>query len=265
MTDKEYRKSEGISRSELFKLRKSPMHFKYEIEHPTDPTPALIFGQAVHKYVLEKDKFFEEFSIAPVCDRRTKSGREMYALFLVESEGKTVISQEDFEIIEKIYESVYSNKYADLLLSGPHELPFFWTDNLTGEKCKCRTDAIYEAGDIGIIVDLKTCGSADTDTFMRDAIRYGYDMQVAMYSEGVQANTGKKWDFVFIAVEKEPPYAVNILQADDLMRTRGYDVFRELLGIYHNCKETGDWYGYNGFSGMINNLSLPRWMAKEYE
>lgn len=265
MTDKEYRTAEGISRSELFKIRKSPMHFKYEMEHPSEPTPALLFGRAAHKYVLEQEQFFEEFAVAPVCDRRTKSGKEVYALFLTEQANKTVISQEDFETIKNIREAVYSNKYAELLLSGKHEQPFFWTDGLTGEKCKCRTDALYESGDMGIIIDLKTCESADTDTFMRDAIRYGYDMQVAMYSEGLKANTGKKWDFVFVAVEKKPPYAVNILQADELMYIRGADLFRELLGIYHNCKETGDWYGYNGFSGMINNLSLPRWLAKEYE
>lgn len=265
MTDKEYRKAEGISRSELFKIRKSPLHFKYEMEHPSEPTPALIFGQAAHKYILEHESFFDEFAVAPDVDRRTKSGRESYALFLAEQGEKTVISQDDFDTIKKIQEAVFSNKYAELLLSGEHEKPFFWTDSLTGEKCKCRVDALYESGEIGIIVDLKTCESADTDTFMRDAVRYGYDMQVAMYSEGLRANTAKKWEFVFIAVEKKPPYAVNILQADDLMHTRGSDLFRELIGIYRNCKETGDWYGYNGFSGMINNLSLPRWLAKEYE
>ena len=157
------------------------------------------------------------------------------------------------------------NKYARLLLSGKHEQSFFWTDDMTGEKCKCRPDAMYETDEIGIIVDLKSCESAETESFMRDVVKYGYDMQAAMYRKGVEINTGKKWGFVFIAIEKKPPYAVNILQADDLIFTRGNDLFRELIGIYHNCKETGDWYGYNGFSGMINNLSLPRWLAREYE
>lgn len=31
MTNKEYRQAEGISRSELFKIKRSPLHFKYEI------------------------------------------------------------------------------------------------------------------------------------------------------------------------------------------------------------------------------------------
>lgn len=265
MTNKEYRNADGISRSDLFKIKRSPMHFKYDMDNPSEPTPALIFGQAIHKYILENDDFFNEFAIAPVCDRRTKTGKELYNTFLVESEGKEIITADDFERLQGMYSSVYSNKYAKLLLDGKHEQSFFWTDKMTGEKCKCRTDCMHESDNSIIIVDLKSCESADTESFMRDVVKYGYDMQAAMYKEGVEINTGKKCEFVFIAVEKKPPYAINILQADNLIFTRGKDVFRELLGIYHNCKETGDWYGYNGFSGMINNLSLPRWLAREYE
>ena len=78
-------------------------------------------------------------------------------------------------------------------------------------------------------------------------------------------NTGKKPLFVFIAIEKEPPYAINIMQADELLHRRGYDIFRELIGIYHDCKQTGNWYGYLGKYNQINNLALPAWLAKEVE
>lgn len=265
MTNKEYRKADGISRSDLFKIKRSPLHFKYEMENPPEPTPALIFGQALHKYILEPEGFWNEFAVAPAVDRRTKDGKAAWSEFIELSDGKTVISLDDFESMQDMSHMVNLNKYARLLLSGKHEQSFFWTDDMTGEKCKCRPDAMYETDEIGIIVDLKSCESAETESFMRDVVKFGYDMQAAMYRKGVEINTGKKWGFVFIAVEKKPPYAVNILQADDLIFTRGNDLFRELIGIYHNCKETGDWYGYNGFSGMINNLSLPRWLAREYE
>ena len=100
---------------------------------------------------------------------------------------------------------------------------------------------------------------------MRSAINYGYDFQAAMYSEGVEKNIGQKPLFVFIAVEKEPPYAVNILQADDLLLRRGGDLFREYIGIYHDCKQTDNWYGYLGKFNQINTLALPAWLAKEVE
>ena len=66
MTNKEYREHEGISRSELFKIAKSPLHFKYALDHPEEKTPALIFGGAAHKYILEMGDFDKEYAVAPI-------------------------------------------------------------------------------------------------------------------------------------------------------------------------------------------------------
>jgi hypothetical protein len=86
-----------------------------------------------------------------------------------------------------------------------------------------------------------------------------------MYCEGVEKTTGQKPLFVFIAQEKTPPYSVNIFQSDELFIRRGYDIFRELIGIYHDCRQSGLWYGYLGRYTAINNLCLPAWAKKEVE
>lgn len=88
MTNKEYREAEGISRSDLFKISRSPKHFKYEQENPAEQSKALLFGIALHSYVLEPEKFKEEYAIIPNCDKRTKAGKETYRQFLAENEGK---------------------------------------------------------------------------------------------------------------------------------------------------------------------------------
>ena len=67
---------------------------------------------------------------------------------------------------------------------------------------------------------------------------------------------------MFIAIEKEAPYSVNILQADEAFVLHGYDVFRELIGTYHDCKASGNWYGFLGAYNVINNLGLPAYLAK---
>lgn len=265
MTNKEYREAEGISRSDLFKISKSPQHFKYEKENPSEQSKALLFGIALHSYVLEQDKFEEEYAVIPKVDRRKKEGKEIYAQFLAENEGKFFIENDDMEVIKQMAESINSVPIAKKLLEGKHEQSFFWTDEMTEEKCKCRPDILTEIGDVMVIADLKTCENARTDVFMRDAIKYGYDLQAYMYSNGVEKNIGKKCCFVFIAVEKKPPYAVNVLEADKYMILKGQDLFRELLGTYHYCKESNNWYGYNGMNGDVNNLTLPAWLLKEYE
>lgn len=265
MTEKEYRGHPAISRSDLWRIAESPEKFKYYRENPEPPTPALLFGQLFHKMALEPDTLLEEFAVAPAVDRRTKDGKAAYAAFLEAAEGKTILPQEDFARARQMCDALEANDFARKLLNGEREKPFIWTDDLTGEECKCRTDCLTEIGEDLVIVDVKSADSAETEAFPRAAIKYGYDFQSAMYCEGVKVQTGREPLFVFIVIEKKPPYAINILQADKLFIRRGYDVFRELLGVYHDCKQTGNWYGYLGRSNQINNLALPAWLAKEVE
>lgn len=68
---------------------------------------------------------------------------------------------------------------------------------------------------------------------------------------------------MFVVIEKDPPYAVNILQADEAFIQRGYDIFRELIGTYHECKETNNWWGYMGAYNVINNLGVPNWLKED--
>lgn len=265
MTEKEYRSKAGISRSELWMLKDSPQKFKWFKDHPAESSPAQIFGSAAHKMLLEPNGFDAEFAVAPVCDRRTKCGRETYDVFLNRAVGKDIISQQDFDIIEKMVSTAHDFSFVDKLLAGEHEKAFFWTDEMTGELCKIRADCVTPIRDKLVVVDYKTTADASTESFMRTAINYGYDFQAGMYCEGIEKATGKTPIFVFIAQEKTEPYAINIMQADDRMIRRGRDMYRELIGIYHECKETDNWYGYLGAYNMINTLGLPSWLAKEFE
>lgn len=265
MTEQEYRSHPAISRSELFKISESPEKFKYYQEHPEKPTPALLFGQLFHAMALQPDEVWEQFAVCPNVDRRTKAGKEAFAEFQAASEGKTVVTLDMVEQAAEMCEALNRNEFVKKLLKGEKEKAFFWTDEMTGEECKCRVDALTEIGENLIIVDVKTADNAETEAFIKAAIKYGYDFQSAMYSDGVKINTGREPLFVFIVIEKKPPYAINILQADKLLIRRGYDLFREYIGIYHDCKQTGNWYGYLGKFNQINNLALPAYLAKEVE
>ena len=265
MKEIEYRANPAISHSELLKLRGCPAKFKYEMDHPEPPTDAMIFGRAVHKLLLEPDDFETEFAVLPVLDRRTKEGRIAYDEFVKANEGKDCIKPDQIVIADEMVAAVNATPFVKKLLSGDKEKPVFWVDELTAEPCKARFDCLSIVGDKVIIVDYKTTTDASSDAFVRNAINLGYDMQAAMYIEGAKQALGANASFVFIAQEKEPPYAVNIFEADELFVKRGGDIFRELLGIYHECKTSGEWYGYLGKYENINNLGLPAWLAKEIE
>ena len=82
MTQKEYRETNGISRSELWKIEKSPLHFKWAQEHPDNDSKALVFGRAVHKAILEPNDFSSEFVILPKLNLRTAEGKKYYLLII---------------------------------------------------------------------------------------------------------------------------------------------------------------------------------------
>lgn len=262
-SNREYHASSALNKSRLHRFSVSPQWFKWCEEHPEEDTEAFIVGGAFHKLVLEPEGFGDEYAVAPSIDRRTKAGKEAWAA--LSGSDKQILTAEQFALISAMRDSVKANPHANFLTTGEVERSYYFVDELTGMECKVRPDCFKRVGNRGCIIDLKSVRSAATEDFIRDAIKYGYDLQAAMYKTGVEKESGIPCDFVFVAVEKEPPHMINILQADDLFIRRGGDLFREYLGLYKRCTETGNWFGYLGESGIINNLGLPAWLAKEVE
>ena len=264
MSNKEYRKAKGVSSTDLKKMVKSPAHYKYWKEHSEElDTNSFLIGRAVHKYVLEKDDFFNEFAVAPLVDRRTKEGKAEWLLFQDQSVGKDIITQEDFEKIQAMYDALYATPFVSKLLSGEKELSFFTEDDRTGLTVKCRPDCLTEIGEANILIDYKSCADASSDGFMKDAIKLNYDLQLGFYKDIVDEVREKEHTVIFIAQEKNPPYLVNILEANEYFIRSGRDMYRTYLDMYAECLENDDWYGYT--KDGVNTLGLPGWLQKQYE
>lgn len=244
ISNKEYRQREGISSSELKKIMKSPAHYKHWKDNPQEDTPALLFGRACHKYVLETYDFCNEFAVAPNCDRRTKEGKEVWAKFVEESKGKDIITQEQFEEIDAMRTSAYATPFVSKLLSGEKELSFWGVDEETGLAIKCRPDCLTEWNGKHILIDYKTCTDAENTKFCRDSIKFGYDLQLAMYRDILKQNTGHDYMVVIIAQEKSAPYVTNVFQLSENYLENGRELYKEMLKVYKECAETDNWYGY---------------------
>ena len=248
MTNKDYRNAPGVSRSELWQLAKSPLHYKYYLEHPTEETPALLFGSAMHKMALERVEFNKEYAVLPgSIDRRTKRGKELYEEFVDKINGRKVITEEQYVQILEMYEALKENELAWKLLSGgEHEQSYFWTDPETGIPCKVRPDVVTGFMDKPYIIDYKTTDSCADGHFERSCQRYGYQLQAGMYTEGMFQNMFQEYGFAFVAQEKTPPYASRVYICDQDFINEGHDQFRTLLGTLKYCTDSGDWYGYEG-------------------
>ena len=86
-----------------------------------------------------------------------------------------------------------------------------------------------------------------------------------MYKQGIELCEGKPHKFVFVAVEKNPPYACNVLEADEFLIKKGSQDMNDYLYELKSCLGNNTWYGFNGEKGYPNIISLPSWLAKEYE
>ena len=261
MTEQEYNAAEGIRRSDLWMMNDSPEKFRYRMDHPdTEKSPALLFGSACHKYILEREDFRNEYAIAPNVDKRTKAGKEEWQKFCDENAGKTVISEDDFTVMFDMADRIIECPLATEMLEGQHEVPFFWTDPETGEKCKCKADCVKQEDGKYVIVDYKTTSSAQTEIFNREIFRYGYHFQAAMYSEGLQCALGLDYRprFVFVAQEKKAPYSVNVIEVSDDVMEYGSTIYHELLRKYHECNEMDLWPGY--VDDVANETQLPGWL-----
>lgn len=251
MTDQEYRQAKGVNKSTLWNLRKSPAHYRYYLEHQPEDTPAYKFGRAVHAAILTPDAYKTDFVVAPEVDRRTKAGREEYLSFLEATAGKEILSVQDAETVKAIVSAFQQNKDAVSLLDGTkRETPLFWTDD-NGILCKCKVDAYRP----GVMIDLKTSQDAETGSFTREALRYGYDVQAAHYLDAyqhIEASALPEW--YFIVIEKAEPYAINILKADAGFIDHGYIIRQQLIERLKVCRETNSYPGYG-----VNDLFLPAW------
>lgn len=251
MNDREYDEMNGIRRSDLWLMERSPLHFKYRMENPQEQTAAMRFGSAYHKYVLERESFDDEYYVIPDVDRRTKAGKEALRAIEEANPGKTGITADEFEQIQDMRTMLVADQrtrpYIEAIESkeARTEVAFCWEDDQTGETCKCKADLIIDEGYNPTIVDFKTCGSCEYGAFRADAKKYGYPFQAGMYCEGIDKCTMEKHDFTFIAQEKTPPYAPRIFYLDEDDIEKGKHKFHELLQKYHDAKVNDRWDSYD--------------------
>lgn len=267
MNEKDYNSAEGIRRSDLWRMEDSPEKFKYFLDHPVEQTPAMAFGSACHKYVLEMNDFLNEYAIAPEINRRTNAGKAEWEAFCDANPGKELVSKDDYETMIEMRQAIDRCPLAKKLLfgKGEVEVPLFWTDKETGEKCKAKLDRLVKYNRRPYIVDYKTTMAADTFHFNSAIFKMGYHFQSGMYSEGLKSvrKMRKLPGFLFVAQEKKAPYSVNVIEVSEEVMSAGVAKFHDLLVKYHECREADLWAGYVG--DVPNDAFLPNWMQAAME
>ena len=264
----DYHAGEGISKSHLDAIARSPAHYfaKYldENRQPNNPTPAMLAGTLAHCAILEPEAFHERYVMAPEgIDRRTKAGKEAWEAFQAIAEGREVITQEQFVRAFAQRDSVMRlPDVAALFENSASEVSAYWNDDVTGELCKCRPDLVHTCADGGVIlVDVKTTTDASLREFSRSIAKWRYHVQAAWYIDGYQkAADVQVHGFMFVAVESEAPHAACAYMLDDASLDLGREIYRRDLNKLAGCRQYNEWPGY---SNEIEVISLPAWYIKQ--
>lgn len=269
LTNAEYHASDGISKSMLDVVRQSPAHYHYRYlsgEYQSKTTPTLEFGSMVHSYVLEFDKFFAEYTRVPDNAPRRPTTAQLTAKkpsdktleaiawweqFDAENKGRKIVDNEELATLHAIRASILSNKTARKLLeNGIAESSVYFTEPETETPCRVRPDW-YSSRDF--IVDLKTTASAAPRAFGFSAAKYRYHVQAALYMDAFYHSFGEyPAGFVFIAVEKEPPYICACYLATPAMLDAGGNAYLQDLRRIKECQESGIWPAYG--DGLMDML-----------
>lgn len=196
-------------------------------------TPAMILGSAMHSYILEPEKFIDEFCVLPKYDKRTKDGKEKYNIFLSELNGREIISEDDFLMIKSMKETLMSSSLIDAILSDGKSEEIYLT-KLHGLDCKIKVDYSCEK----YLVDYKTTLNAEPSSFHRQIINMGYHIQAAFYLDVYNKATNSNVnEFYFIAQEKTQPFACSVNKMSQELINAGRDRYLDAMEIYNRYLE----------------------------
>lgn len=267
MENEEYHSSVGISRSGIMEFLKTPYHFydkynnqreRFEYcgdENEEEPGKSLMIGNAVHTYLLEKKEFFNRYSLDFNVEKRSKEGKELYALLQSESAGKTKLSSKDYYLIKNIAESVEKHEHAPKLIANSiYEKSIYWVDKDTQLLCKVRPDIWNKK----YIADIKTTACGSENAFKNAVPKYGYHIQAAMIFDGIKEATGEEHtSFIFIAVEKKRPFAVAIYELSEEAINVGRFIYKQALMSIRDFMDKNTWPSYE-----YQIINLPSWAYK---
>ena len=248
LSDEEYFAEDALNNSYLWQLiNKTPAHAQIGI----DKTDAMTLGSAVHLAVLQPE-ISSNLIVQGPENRRGKAWTE--AKKDAEINNKILLTGADYIQCMQMRDSVYRNATAATILTQKgtvyEKAAFFEVD---GTQCKCKVDAAQG----NTIIDLKTSVDASPDGFSHSIAKYGYHQQHALYKYGYAQASGKAVDhFIFVVIEKSPPYACAIYELDAMSEKEGWASAQRAIEIHNECVKENHFHAYSSEKVM---LSLPPW------
>lgn len=257
MLPAEYHARKEISAS-MIKKCNPPARLKWALDHPSDPTEAMLLGTAVDSIVFTGSHDLpvkpEGMSFATIEGKAWKKENA--------AKLKSLLTADQNDTAYKCRDAIHKNRDAcEILESGDTGLACIVRDESLQADCRCLYDWVPTHGDF--IADLKTVreGGSGPREFAREIMNRGYHLQAAWYLRLWNLfhsdQTNHRFRFVFVVVETEAPFLTAIHElAPEFIQSAEAECLRRAEMI-RDCMESGIWPGYPG----VNMIEKPKWMG----
>ena len=240
-----YRDGPGISFSNIKEIFEpnTPQNFKIKLGQERVATKAMEIGTATHLGILQHEEFIKTVRVAPDVNKRTKAGREEFQKFTEENAGKIILNNDDLERIEGMSEKVLAHPRLSGLINNDsnfieHRGFFNWHNVF----CKFSPDLLNRK--TCLIVDLKTAQAGHFYAFRNEIRQYHYDAQAAMYLYGARQIFNEKFQFMWLVIEKHPPFQIYLYYPSKRMIIKAFERLESSVKLIAKC------YKENKFPGV---------------
>lgn len=209
-----------------------------------DTADKFTIGTVSHVIFLEPHLFDQRVVVADFDDWRKNEAKALRTT--AKAAGKVAILTKHMDQVRAARSAFMANSFVrDAFTNGQFEKSLFWRHPVHGFWCRARPD--FMADSLTHLCDYKATANANPEQFGRHAYNMGYHRRAAWYLEGIRAIFGKQAShYWFVSQETKPPYLTAVCELDWQALEAGQDENNHAAGIFAQCLETEDWYGYRG-------------------
>ncbi len=233
--------------SRLKLMASSPAHY---LAHPQGESSALDKGTAVHSMLLRGARITFYPKKTKAGKAAPRNGGEWEAFKLANADAKIVTASE-YEVCNRMVESVRANKYAMEVLTGIAEetILFDWL-NL---ECRATPDVRDPGG--AFVTELKTCQTSKPSRFSWQATQLCYHGQMAFHRAAMRKEKlGRDPLGYVVAVESTVPYPVTVFKMTDRAWEKGEKQIRFWMEQLKSCLASNQWPPY---AQSVVDLDVP--------
>lgn len=264
MTPEQFHTDNAISKTGLDYIDKSPLDYWWRFLNPEREAHVkdkkTVFDEAFRLSVVSPSEFAKTYARQPSVNRTTSLGKLDYSNFmsLVDKNGQIALNATEYDSIIKMRDAVLNHPTTKTIFgdnNGEPGEPKRFEDLNSGAIVKFCPHWIHRRGNKKLIVNLMSTKDAGRENFSKEAVNFKLHKRAALQMDGMGLN------IVFVMVESEAPYKLQVHAFDDRSIDLGRAVYVKNCLTYVECLNTGKW---PGLPEKIQPASLPDWAFKTY-